>query len=148
MCIRYMEPEQSILLNVVSTMVDFSTSASLQLSRELDPDGDRTMLCVTKVDQHKEDGLNRNIDKAMEMMKLNPKHVFAVRNRSQLENDNKLPLTNVREEEVFELKRLTQGSDHHFGLGVNALPQQLVKIQHDKILQSLPRACKAILEQI
>ena len=92
MCIRYMEPEQSILLNVVSTMVNFSTSASLQLSQELDPDGDRTMLCVTKVDQHKEDGLNRNIDKAMEMMKLNPKHVFAVRNRSQLENDNKLPM--------------------------------------------------------
>ena len=86
------------------------------------------MLCVTKVYQHKEDGLNRNIDKSMEMMKLDPKHVFAMRNRSQLEKDNKLPLTNACKEGVFEINRLTQGSDNHFGLGVNALSQQLVKI--------------------
>ena len=148
MCRRYMEPEHSILLDVFSAMVDFSTSASLQISQELDPDGDRTMLCVTKVYQHKEDGLNRNIDKSMEMMKLDPKHVFAMRNRSQLEKDNKLPLTNACKEGVFEINRLTQGSDNHFGLGVNALSQQLVKIQNEKILQSLPRARKEIWEQI
>ena len=52
LCREYMKPNESIILNVVSTMVDFSTSASLQMSRELDSNGDRTMLRVTKVDQH------------------------------------------------------------------------------------------------
>ena len=61
------------------------------------------------------------------MIKFDPKHVFAVRERSQFEKDNNFPLTNVREAEVFELKNITQ----HFGLGVNSLSKQLVKINHD-----------------
>ena len=32
-------------------MVDFSTSGSLQLARQVDPSGERTLLCVTKVDE-------------------------------------------------------------------------------------------------
>ena len=48
MCKRYSAPPESVILNVVSAMVDFSTSASLQLSQELDPEGRRTLLCVTK----------------------------------------------------------------------------------------------------
>ena len=35
----------------VSAMVDFSTSGSLQLARQVDPSGERTLLCVTKVDE-------------------------------------------------------------------------------------------------
>ena len=34
MCRRYCEPDESVILNVVSAMVDFSTSASLQLSQQ------------------------------------------------------------------------------------------------------------------
>ena len=32
-------------------MVDFSTSGSLQLARQVDPSGERTLLCVTTVDE-------------------------------------------------------------------------------------------------
>ena len=67
----------------------------------------------------------------MEMIKFDPKHVFAVRERSQFEKDNNFPLTNVREAEVFELKNITQGNNQHFGLGLNSLSKQLVKINHD-----------------
>eukprot|EP00051_Salpingoeca_urceolata_P017826 m.245892 g.245892 ORF g.245892 m.245892 type:complete len:55 (-) comp19055_c2_seq1:4021-4185(-) len=44
-----MEPVETVLLNVVSCMVDIATSKSLQMSRDLDPQGSRTLLCVTKV---------------------------------------------------------------------------------------------------
>ena len=53
--------QETIILNVVSAMVDFSTSASLQLSQELDPAGRRTLLCVTKIDQHRESGLAKKV---------------------------------------------------------------------------------------
>ena len=36
-------------------MVDFSTSGSLQLARQVDPSGERTLLCVTKVDEMHDD---------------------------------------------------------------------------------------------
>eukprot|EP00957_Ditylum_brightwellii_P038116 2882465-Ditylum_brightwellii.AAC.1 len=73
-------------------MVDFSTSASLQLSRELDPDGQRTLLCVTKIDQHREEGLYDKISSAIETMGIPSQMVYAVRNRTTRENANKLPL--------------------------------------------------------
>ena len=49
---KYMTPSETVLLNVVSAMVDFSTSKSLQMSRKLDRDGQRTLMCVTKVCEH------------------------------------------------------------------------------------------------
>jgi interferon-induced GTP-binding protein Mx1 len=148
MCKKYMAPEQSILLNVVSAMVDFSTSASLQLSRELDPTGDRTMICVTKVDQHKEDGLSDKIHSAIDMMKLDPEHVFAVRNRSQQENNDQVPLKEVRDLEKRILHKICQDCDVGYGLGVGSLSKQLVKIQYEQIVHTLPRTRAAIREQI
>ena len=55
-----MTPEETVLLNIVSATVDFTTSESLQLSRELDPDGARTVLIVTKIDRA-EPGLQDNV---------------------------------------------------------------------------------------
>uniref|UniRef100_A0A7S4JM12 Dynamin GTPase n=1 Tax=Odontella aurita TaxID=265563 RepID=A0A7S4JM12_9STRA len=148
MCRRYMAPKESILLNVVSAMVDFTTSASLQLSRELDPDGERTMLCVTKVDQHRETGLHEKIQSAMDMMDLPEDNVFAVRNRSQKENNENVPLDEVRRLEMAELQRALEDEDVDYGLGVAALSQRLVKVQHDQIIQTLPKTREAIVNQI
>eukprot|EP00978_Attheya_sp_CCMP212_P004325 scaffold9455_cov54-Attheya_sp.AAC.1 len=149
MCRRYMKPEESILLNVVSAMVDFSTSASLQLSRELDPQGKRTMLCITKIDQYQENGLHDKIKTGIEMMELDHDHVFAVRNRSQEENKNELPLDEVRRLEVLETEKILQMGDVPVcGLGVASLSKQLVKIQHDQILQTLPQIKLQVQKQI
>eukprot|EP00051_Salpingoeca_urceolata_P009343 m.113759 g.113759 ORF g.113759 m.113759 type:complete len:198 (-) comp16260_c0_seq4:413-1006(-) len=51
MYMHYMKPEEAVLLNVATCMVDFTNSTSLKLSQELDPKGTRTLLCATKVDQ-------------------------------------------------------------------------------------------------
>jgi GTPase SAR1 family protein len=147
MCRRYMEPKESILLNVVSSMVDFSTSASLQLSRELDKERRRTLLCITKVDQHAERGLHHKIQTSIQTMQLNPRHVFAVRNRSQQENQDALPLPQVRELELVDLEKLTEGHAVEYQLGVYALSKWLVKTQCEEILQTLPKTQLAI-EQV
>ena len=152
MCRKYAEPPESIILNVASAMVDFSTSASLQLSQELDPEGRRTMLCVTKIDQHKESGLAKKLRVAIETMKLRAGHVFAVRNRKQEENDRSIALAKARklEKECIDgNEELTEGAAlHSFGLGVGTLSAQLVKIQMQRIVETLPSSAKAIRHKI
>jgi hypothetical protein len=144
MCRTYMSPKESILLNIVSCMVDFSTSASLQLSNELDVERRRTILCITKVDQHSEQGLHVKIQKSINAMRLNPQHVFAVRNRTQIENELELPLHEVRRLEEMELLKLSEGSVPEYQLGVKALSKYLVKTQCEEILTTLPRTQNAI----
>ena len=144
MCRTYMIPKESILLNVVSSMVDFSTSASLQLSHELDVERKRTMLCITKVDQHSEQGLHDKIQKSIHAMRLNPQHVFAVRNRTQQENKAELPLNEVRRLEETALEKLSAGNVPEYQLGVKALSKFLVKTQCEEILKTLPRTQTAI----
>ena len=130
MCRRYAKPPESIILNVVSAMVDFSTSASLQLSRELDPSGQRTMLCVTKVDQHREIGLHKKLENATRGMQIRREHIFAVRNRTNEENQRKLSLTEARRLETQALsdnEELARGSQAAgYGLGVEMLSKKLV----------------------
>lgn len=48
--LSYMKPDETIIINISNIMVDLDTSASLQLSKELDPHGERTILCLTKMD--------------------------------------------------------------------------------------------------
>lgn len=138
MCRRYMTPKESILLNVVSAMVDFTTSASLQLSRELDPMGYRTMVCVTKIDQHREKGLHEKVTGAISKMKLRSDSVFCVRNRSQKENDDKITLGASRTKEMVVLKELTEGRAVGYRLGVKALSKTLVERQCADIMETLP----------
>lgn len=46
-----MERKENIIVNVINANVDIETSGSLQLSREYDKEGKRTVICLTKVDQ-------------------------------------------------------------------------------------------------
>lgn len=126
----YMEPEETIMLNVVSAMVDFSTSEALQLSRDYDPEGARTLLCVTKCDQHAEPGLPAKVKRASEQLKIPLEQIFCVRNRSQVENDKAVVLAKIRDEEAAffhgnpEFDALPQSC-----LGADRLSKHLVQTQ-------------------
>jgi len=139
---RYCEPQESVILNVVSAMVDFSTSASLQLSQELDPTSRRTLLCVTKIDQHAEEGLAKKLKVAASQMRLRPERVFAVRNRKQQENEGQVSLLDARQRESDFLSahdELQAGAKQcGYGLGVAALSASLVDIQIERIQETLP----------
>lgn len=146
---RYIAPEETIVLNVVSAMVDISTSEALQLSRELDTSGDRTLLCITKVDQHVEPGLPAKVLRASEQLNIPMSRIFCVRNRSQQENEALLPLAAVREAE----RRFFAASDEFHDLptrsvGAAHLSQHLVQTQVERIRSTLPANARKIADRI
>jgi GTP-binding protein EngB required for normal cell division len=50
MCKRYMQDSRTIILCVVPANADMTTSDGLQMARELDPKGIRTVGVITKID--------------------------------------------------------------------------------------------------
>jgi hypothetical protein len=155
LCRKYMTPAESVILNVVTAMVDFSTSASLQISRDVDPTGERTLLCVTKIDEFSaggEGGFARKMEREVETMGMRPNYVFAVRNRTQEENDASLPLSEAREREQTALALHADLSatahEQGFGLGVDTLSKQLVLIQCNRMRETLPAAQEKIREKL
>ncbi|XP_010045958.2 dynamin-related protein 4C isoform X2 [Eucalyptus grandis] len=51
MIMEYIRPEESIILNVLSATVDFSTCESIRMSQMVDKSGERTLAVVTKADE-------------------------------------------------------------------------------------------------
>ncbi|TQD94087.1 hypothetical protein C1H46_020282 [Malus baccata] len=51
MIMEYIKPEESIILNVLSATVDFTTCESIRMSQSVDKTGERTLAVVTKVDK-------------------------------------------------------------------------------------------------
>nr|GMD13182.1 dynamin-related protein 4C-like [Ipomoea batatas] len=68
---EYITPEESIILNVLSASVDFSTCESIRMSQKVDKTGERTLAVVTKADRSPEGLLEKShsflskIDKSM-----------------------------------------------------------------------------------
>lgn len=50
MVIKYIQNPNSIILAVSTANTDMSTSESLKLSKEVDPEGKRTLAVITKLD--------------------------------------------------------------------------------------------------
>ncbi|EOA34270.1 hypothetical protein CARUB_v10021784mg [Capsella rubella] len=50
MVMKYIEPQESIILNVLSATVDFTTCESIRMSKQVDKTGERTLAVVTKAD--------------------------------------------------------------------------------------------------
>ncbi|KAL4350109.1 dynamin-related protein 4C-like [Arachis hypogaea] len=51
---EYIRPEESIILNVLSATVDFTTCESIRMSQSVDKTGLRTLAVVTKADKSPE----------------------------------------------------------------------------------------------
>ena len=50
MVLHYIAPDNTIILAVNPANVDLANSDALQIAKEVDPDGDRTVGVVTKLD--------------------------------------------------------------------------------------------------
>lgn len=50
MIMKYIKPEESIILNVLPATVNFTTCESVRMSKKVDKTGERTLAVVTKVD--------------------------------------------------------------------------------------------------
>ncbi|CAI5482675.1 unnamed protein product [Closterium sp. Yama58-4] len=122
MIMHYITPKESVILNVLAAEVDFSTCESIVMSQEVDPDGDRTLAVVTKVDRAP-DGLYEKIQGNSVRIGLG---YVCVRNKTDADATHE---DARRAEAIFfnshpELRQIDSQS-----LGIPALAERLTEIQ-------------------
>lgn len=137
---EYIRPEESIILNVLSATVDFSTCESIRMSRQVDKTGDRTLAVVTKADKAPE-GLLEKVTADDVSIGLG---YVCVRNRIGDES-----YSEAREEEgnLFDHHPLLSKIDKSI-VGIPVLAQNLVKIQATIIARCLPETVRKITDKL
>lgn len=139
---KYMANENALILVVLPAAEDFHNSKALRIAQELDPTGQRTIGVVTKIDNLPpgSDILNKMSGIGADAVSL--EHgFFAVRNRTQAEVNDNLPISEVRErEEALFLTDmvLSQIPSEHQGM------QKLI----GKICEEQARAIDRVLPNI
>jgi hypothetical protein len=137
----------TLVLVVLSATEDFATSKALQLARKVDPQGKRTLGVVTKVDSLP---AGSHIVRKMSGEEIPLAHgYFAVRNRTQAEVDDDLPMEKLheREESLFrshpELSQLPAEQR-----GMNALLAKIAKEQAKRLDAAVPELRTQIKQRI
>ncbi|GLU02366.1 hypothetical protein SLE2022_196200 [Rubroshorea leprosula] len=140
MIMEYIKPEESIILNVLSATVDFSTCESIRMSQQVDRTGQRTLAVVTKADKSPE-GL-------LEKVSSNDVNIglgyVCVRNRI---DDESFEEARKEEEKLFETHPLLSKMDKSI-VGIPVLAEMLVQVQANIISKCLPKIVRNIDEKL
>uniref|UniRef100_A0A2N9HK02 Dynamin-type G domain-containing protein n=1 Tax=Fagus sylvatica TaxID=28930 RepID=A0A2N9HK02_FAGSY len=137
---EYITPEESIILNVLSATVDFTTCESIRMSQMVDKSGERTLAVVTKSDKAPE-GLLEKV--TADDVNIGLGYV-CVRNRI---GDESYEEARVEEAKLFETHPMLSKIDKSI-VGVPVLAQRLVQIQAKSIARNLPAIVKSINEKL
>ncbi|KAK9735792.1 hypothetical protein RND81_04G228200 [Saponaria officinalis] len=140
MIMEYITPEESIILNVLSATVDFTTCESIMMSQSVDKTGQRTLAVVTKVDKAPE-GLLEKVSNDDVSIGLG---YVCVRNRI---GDETYEEARKAEAKLFETHPLLSKIDKSI-VGVSVLAQKLVQIQGHIISKCLPNIVKQINDKL
>ena len=137
---EYITPEESIILNVLSATVDFTTCESIRMSQMVDKSGERTLAVVTKSDMAPE-GLLEKV--TADDVNIGLGYV-CVRNRI---GDESYEEARVEEAKLFETHPMLSKIDKSI-VGVPVLAQRLVQILAKSIAGNLPAIVKSITEKL
>ncbi|GJV70027.1 dynamin-related protein 4C [Tanacetum coccineum] len=137
---EYIEPDESIILNVFPASIDFTTCDSIRMSRRVDSTGERTLAVVTKCDVSPEQ--NGLYEKVMSNDLNIGLGYTCVINRI---NDETYDEARVHEAKIFETHPLLSKIDNSM-VGIPALANKLVQIQSEIISKCLPDIVKKINE--
>ncbi|GJS64408.1 dynamin-related protein 4C, partial [Tanacetum coccineum] len=137
---EYIKPQESIILNVLSATIDFSTCESICMSRRVDSSGQRTLAVVTKCD--------RSPDGLLEKVTADDVNIglgyICVRNRI---NNETYDEARIRETKLFESHPLLSKIDKSM-VGIPVLAHRLVEIQSLIISKCLPDIVKKVSEKL
>ena len=121
MIMKYIKPDESIILNVLSASTDFSTCESISMLRSVDKTGERTLAVVTKVDMAPEGLLDK--------VTADDVHIglgyVCVRNL-------------IRDETYEEARSIEDRLFDKSMVGIQVLADKLVQIQAASIARNLP----------
>ncbi|KAL4627335.1 hypothetical protein ACB092_05G158500 [Castanea dentata] len=137
---EYIAPEESIILNVLSATVDFTTCESIRMSQMVDKTGGRTLAVVTKSDKAPE-GLLEKVTSDDVNIGLG---YVCVRNRIGEESYAEGRLEEAR---LFETHPQLSKIDNSI-VGIPVLAQKLVQIQAASIARNLPAIVKSINDKL
>ncbi|CAA0304750.1 unnamed protein product [Arabidopsis thaliana] len=140
MIMKYIEPQESIILNVLSATVDFTTCESIRMSRQVDKTGERTLAVVTKADMAPE-GLLQKVTADDVSIGLG---YICVRNRIGEETYEE---ARVQEDLLFRTHPLLSLIDGDI-VGIPVLAQKLTQIQAKMITRCLPDIVQRINEKM
>ncbi len=96
MVLGYIKDERSIILCVIPANQDLSTSEALKLTQEIDPKGNRSLGCLTKIDIM-DRGTNARTVLLNEEIPLRYGYV-GIKNRSQADINDNVPVAKSLEE--------------------------------------------------
>ncbi|PHU03999.1 putative dynamin-related protein 4A [Capsicum chinense] len=137
---EYITPENSIILNVLSATVDFTTCVSIRMSRKTDKTGERTLAVVTKVDKDPEGLLGK--------VSANDMNVglgyICVKNRTANESYEKAL---SEERRLFETHVLLSKMDKSM-VSIPVLAHKLVQMQGNIISKCFPDIVKEINDKL
>ncbi|KAL7122952.1 hypothetical protein ACP275_01G076600 [Erythranthe tilingii] len=137
---EFITPEESIILNVLSASVDFSTCESIRMSQKVDKTGQRTLAVVTKADKSPE-GLLEKVTADDVSIGLG---YVCVRNRI---GDESYEEARVEEARLFDTHRHLSKINKSI-VGIPVLAERLVKIQATIIVKCLPGIVTKINEKL
>nr|KYP46530.1 Interferon-induced GTP-binding protein Mx2 [Cajanus cajan] len=140
MIMEYIKPEESIILNVLSASVDFTTCESIRMSQSVDKTGLRTLAVVTKADKSPE-GLLEKV--TADDVNIGLGYV-CVRNRI---GDESYEDARIEELKLFESHPMLSKIDKSI-VGIPVLAQKLVQVQALSISKTLPEIVRKINEKL
>ncbi|KAI9127101.1 hypothetical protein K1719_001660 [Acacia pycnantha] len=140
MIMEYIEPEETIILNVLSATQDFTTCESIRMSQSVDRTGSRTLAVVTKADKSPE-GLHEKV--TADDVKIGLGYV-CVRNRI---NDESYEDARKEEAGLFRNHPLLSKIDKSM-VGIPVLAQRLAALQALIISKTLPEMLRKINEKL
>lgn len=138
--LEYITPAESIILNVLSATVDFTTCESIRMSQKVDISGERTLAVVTKSDRAPE-GLLEKV--TADDVRIGLGYV-CVRNRI---GDETYVGARAEEAALFESHPLLSRIDKSM-VGVPLLAEKLTRIQAASIAKCLPGIVKQINDKL
>ncbi|CAL9238061.1 unnamed protein product [Arabidopsis halleri] len=140
MVMKYIEPQESIILNVLSATVDFTTCESIRMSKQVDKTGERTLAVVTKADMAPE-GLLQKVTADDVSIGLG---YVCVRNRIGEETYEE---ARMQEELLFRTHPMLSMIDEEI-VGIPVLAHKLTQIQGMMISRCLPEIERKINEKM
>jgi hypothetical protein len=146
---KYCAPVEAIIVVVVSMMVDFTTSSSLQLARKMDPSWERTVLVVTHLDAYvmqSENVVDRVLQQAKKCCPPIPESsIFCVRNRTKTERESGVSLSGAlsKSDDFFETHPQAKFFPAHMK-GIRRLSSFLAQLYQDRIVKTLVPKSKDI----
>ena len=137
---QYIQPEESIILNVLPASVDFTTCESIRMSRQVDKTGEMTLAVVTKADKAPE-GLLEKV--TADDVNIGLGYV-CVRNRI---GDESYDDARMEEANLFATHPLLSRIDKSI-VGIPALAEKLMQVQATIMAKCWPEIVRKINEKL